>query len=189
MEFKIRRFATIIDEVTEENGIVLEKSITKVAAMAVLENPYVGKYPENLEELINFGGGLGEFLGKKAVSLLGGGDKVESFGKAAILGERGEIELGAAVIHVQFGHGMRRSIGKPCKSIVPGTQVRAGMGATITVPLCFIEEMRVRSHYDAMEVRVEGSPRADEIVVICAMADGGRPLPRIGGLTIHDYKS
>lgn len=186
--FKIRRFASIIDEVIEENGVVLPKPIKKVAVMAVVKNPYVGSTPDNLDDIVNFGGELGETLGKQAVALLGGQDQVESFGKAAIVGENCEIELGAAMIHGEFGNGMRRSIGKPCKSIILGTHTRGGMGTVITVPLSFREAMRVRSHYDAMEVRVESSPRADEILAICAMTNGGRPLPRIGGITIHNYK-
>ena len=188
MEFIIRRTGAVIDEVVEENGVKLEKPIRKVAVFTVIKNPYVGTVPDSLSELIEWCGWLGEEMGKRAVELLGGSNKVESFGKGAIVGEQGEIELGAAAIHTKFGLGLRRAIGRPCKSIIPGTQVRGGMGTIITIPMCFIEAMRVRSHYDSMEFRAEASPRSDELLIVLALADGGRPLARIGGLTIHDYK-
>jgi hypothetical protein len=62
------------------------------------------------------------------------------------------------------------------------------MGAAIDVPLGHKDAALVRSHFDAMEVRIADAPRRDEIVVAVVVTDSGRPLPRVGGLAAKDIK-
>lgn len=178
---EIRKFVTIIEEVMQECNRKLENPARKIAVAAVVKNPYAGKYQEDLQPLIDAGGELGEMLAKKAAELFGR-ENIESFGKGAIVGEQGEIEHGAAMNHVKFGNGMRIGLGYPCKTIIPSTVVRGGPGTALCIPLVHREANLVRSHFDAMEVRVTDAPFADELVIIAVFSQNGRPLPRLGGL-------
>ena len=177
---EVRKYVTIIEEVRTEGGKKLEKPIKKVAALAVLRNPFAGKYQEDLKEIVDIGAELGEILSKMAIDVLGV-ENVESYGKGAIVGENGEIEHGAATNHVHFGNSMRKILGGG-KAVVASTVVRGAMGATLNVPLTHREATLVRSHFDAMEIRIGDAPRADEIVVAAVFTNGGRPLSRLGGL-------
>lgn len=183
---EVRKYMVIKEEIVAEAGKKLDKPIRKVAALAVVRNPHAGKYQENLQELIDIGGELGEILTKKASDVLGT-ENVESFGKGAIVGENGEIEHGAAMNHVKFGNSMRKILGSG-KAVVPSTVTRGSMGTTLNVPLICKDATLVRSHFDAMEVRIPDAPKADEIVVAAVLADGGRPLPRLGGLKKEDIE-
>jgi hypothetical protein len=177
---EVRKYVTITEEVLTEGGKKLNKPITKVAALAVVKNPHAGKYQESLQELIDIGGELGEILTKMATDVLGT-ENVESFGKGAIVGENGEIEHGAAMNHVKFGNSMRKILGGG-KAVVPSTVTRGAMGATLNVPVIYKDATLVRSHFDAMEIRLGDAPKADEIIVAAVLTNGGRPLPRLGGL-------
>lgn len=181
---EIRKFVTIKETILMDGGKEVEKKVNKVAAMAVIKNPLAGQYTEDLQELIDIGGELGETLSKMAIEILGI-ENVESFGKGSIVGENCEIEHGAATNHVKFGNSMRKILGGG-KAVVPSTVTRGTMGTTLNVPLIYKDATLVRSHFDAMEVRVSDAPRADEIVVIAVFTDGGRPLPRLGGLKKED---
>ena len=135
------------------------------------------------EELMVIGEELGDLLGRKAVEALGiAPGKAESYGKAAIVGEDGELEHAAAILHPRLGKPLRAAVEKGA-ALVPSSKKRAGPGAPIDVPLGHKDAAYVRSHFDAMEVRVADAPRADEILVAVVVTDSGRPLPRIGGLT------
>lgn len=177
----IRKIAAQQEEIQLENGVKPAETIKRLAVAAVVKNPFAGEYRENLQDLIDAGDVLGVKLAAMAADILGR-DAIESFGKAAIVGEAGEYEHGAAMNHVKFGNGMREGLGFPCKTIIPSTIMRGGPGAIITVPLVHREANLVRSHFDAMEVRVPDAPHRDEIVVIAVFAQGGRPLQRLGGL-------
>jgi hypothetical protein len=109
--------------------------------------------------------------------------KAESYGKAAIVGENGELEHAAAILHPRLGKPLRAAVEKGA-ALVPSAKKRGGPGTPIDVPLGHKDAAFVRSHFDAMEVRVHDAPRADEIVVAVVVTDSGRPLPRIGGLTV-----
>jgi hypothetical protein len=112
---------------------------------------------------------------------------VHSYGKAAIVGEHGEYEHAAAILHPTLGAPFRAAVGGG-KAIIPSAKKLGGPGATIDVPLHYKDAAFVRTHFDAMEVRLCDAPRADEILVALAVTDGGRPHPRVGGLTVAESR-
>lgn len=177
---EILRFYTTIEEAFSEGGVALERPLRRVAVAAVIHNPFAGRYVEDLAPLIELGGQLGEELGKRAVTALGE-EAVESFGKAAIVGTDGEREHAAALLHPSLGAPLRDAVGGG-KAIIPSAKKLGAPGTTIDVPLHYKDAMFVRSHFDAMEVRIGDAPRPDEIVVIVAVTNGGRPHPRVDGL-------
>lgn len=186
-EPKIRKIVTSCTETLSEGGKDLDRPIKKVAVMAVIENPYAGKeYSEDLSELTEIGEYLGTFLAEKGAEILGS-DKVESYGKGCIVGENGELEHSSAILHPKLGKPFRAVIGGG-KAIIPSAEKVAGIGATLDVPIGFKDASFVRSHYDAVEVYIPDAPKANEIVVALCMSDGGRPHPRIGGLTKDEAK-
>jgi len=180
-----------MEETRIENGVVLPKPVRKAAAAAVIKNPYAGRYVDELNLLIDAGDYLGGFLAKRAREALNiAPEEVENYGKAAIVGVAGELEHGHAILHPKFGRGFREECGGQdvCKAILPSA-VKVGPPATaIDVPLHYKRAAAVRSHFDAMEVRVPDAPYPDEIVVIAAITDSGRPLARIGGLRKEEVK-
>jgi hypothetical protein len=182
---KIRKLVTVVEDILMDGGREARRPVRKVAAVAVIQNPLAGRFVEDLTELIDMGEELGALLSKKATEALGA--PAESFGKAAIVGEKGEYEHAAALLHPKLGAPLRAAIGGG-KAIIPSAGKLGGPGTAIDVPLHFKDAAFVRSHYDAMEVRLNDAPRADEIVLAIALADGGRPHPRIGGLTKEEAK-
>jgi hypothetical protein len=185
MSMNIRKLVTVVEEILSDGGRDARRPVRKVAAVAVIENPFGGRWVEDLTELIDAGEELGALLAKKATEALGA--PAESFGKAAIVGEGGEYEHAAALLHPKLGAPLRAAIGGG-KAIIPSAKKLGGPGTPIDVPLHFKDAAFVRSHYDAMEVRVHDAPRANEIVLAIALTDGGRPHPRIGGLTKDEAK-
>lgn len=181
----IRKLLTIVEETHREAGQAIAPAVRKAAAIAVIANPCAGRHVADLEELVAIGERLGRLLGERAVAALGiaPGD-VQSYGKAAIVGEDGELEHAAAILHPKLGAPLRVAVEKGA-ALVPSAKKRGGMGAAIDVPLGHKDAAYVRSHFDAMEIRVSDAPRRDEIVVAVVVTDSGRPLPRIGGLS-HD---
>ena len=137
---------------------------------------------------MDFGAELGALLAEKAIAALGiAGTRVHSYGKAAAVGEDGELEHAAALLHPKFGAPVREALGGGA-ALIPSSKKRGGPGVPIDIPLGHKDAAYVRSHFDGMEVRVTDAPRAAEIVVALAITDGGRPLPRIGGLTVDAIK-
>ena len=182
----IRKLLTVIEETHREAAQEIKPPTRKAAAIAVIGNPYAGRFTDDLEELIAIGEMLGGLLGERAVRALGiPPAQVESYGKAAIVGEDGELEHAAAILHPKLGAPLRAAVEKGA-ALVPSAKKRGGMGTAIDVPLGHKDAAFVRSHFDAMEVRVGDAPRRDEIVVVVVVTDSGRPLPRIGGLTVAD---
>ncbi|MEB0109895.1 amino acid synthesis family protein [Variovorax sp. RTB1] len=188
MSANIRKLVVQVDEVRKEMGQTIDPPTRRAVAIAVIENPYAGRYSENLDELIAIGEELGALLGQKAVAALGiaPGD-VESYGKAAIVGEAGELEHAAAILHPKLGAPLRAAVEKGA-ALVPSSKKRGTLGTAIDVPLGHKDAAFVRSHFDAIEARVSDAPRANEIVVAVAVTDSGRPLPRIGGLKASEIK-
>ena len=185
---KIRKLIVQVDETRIEMGQAVTPPTRRALAMAVIENPYAGGYSENLDELIAIGEELGGLLGDKCVQALGiAPDQVQSYGKAAIVGEAGELEHAAAILHPKLGAPLRRAVGHGA-ALVPSAKKRGGLGTAIDVPLGHKDAAFVRSHFDAMEARVADAPRANEIVVAVVVTDSGRPLARIGGLQLADIK-
>jgi hypothetical protein len=179
----IRKLLTIVEETHQEADQEIRPPTRKAAAVAVIANPFAGRYVEDLAELIEIGAMLGGLLGDRAVRALGiEPHQAQSYGKAAIVGENGELEHAAAILHPKLGAPLRVAVEKGA-ALVPSAKKRGGMGAAIDVPLGHKDAAYVRSHFDAMEIRVPDAPRANEIVVAVVVTDSGRPRPRIGGLT------
>jgi len=182
MTANIRKLIVQVDETRKEMGQVVEPPTRRAVAIAVIDNPYAGRYSESLDELIAIGEELGALLGQKAVAALGiAPGEAQSYGKAAIVGESGEIEHAAAILHPKLGAPLRAAVEKGA-ALVPSSKKRGTLGTAIDVPLGHKDAAFVRSHFDAIEARVSDAPRANEIVVAVAVTDSGRPLPRVGGL-------
>jgi hypothetical protein len=160
----------------------------RAAAAAVIENPFAVKYFEDLTELIEIGEELGALLTERAVAALEiPGASAESYGKAAAVGENGELEHAAAILHPKLGTPVRKALGKGA-ALIPSSKKRGGPGVTLDIPLGHKDAAFVRSHFDGMEIRVNDAPLANEILVAIAVTDSGRPLPRVGGLTKDQIK-
>lgn len=188
MKARIRKLLTIIDETLTEQDQPVSPPIRRAAAVAVIANPFAGAYVEDLSDLIAIGEELGGLLAEKAVAALGvPGTAVESYGKAAAVGENGELEHAAAILHPKLGAPFRKVLGKGA-ALIPSSKKRGGMGVVLDIPLGHKDAAFVRSHFDGMEVRVNDAPRAGEIVVAIAVTTGGRPLPRVGGLTVAEIR-
>ena len=186
MTAKIRKIIVQVDETRLEMGRAIEPPARRALAMAVIENPYAGAYSENLDELIAIGEEMGALLGQKCVEALGIlPGQAQSYGKAAIVGEAGELEHAAAILHPKLGAPLRKAVEKGA-ALVPSAKKMGGLGTAIDVPLGHKDAAFVRSHFDAMEARVSDAPRANEIVVAVAVTASGRPLARIGGLQVSE---
>lgn len=188
MPANIRKLIVQVDEVRKEMGQTIEPPARRAVAIAVIDNPYAGRYSENLDALIAIGEELGALLGQKAVAALGiAPAAAQSYGKAAIVGENGELEHAAAILHPKLGAPLRTAVEKGA-ALVPSAKKRGTLGTAIDVPLGHKDAAFVRSHFDAIEARVSDAPRANEIVVAVAVTDSGRPLARIGGLQHGEVK-
>ena len=188
MKMKIRKIVTFVDETLTEQGRPVDPPIRRAAAVAVIENPFAGRYAEDLTELIDIGEELGALLAERAVAALGiAGASVESYGKAAAVGENGELEHAAAILHPKFGAPVRKAVGKGA-ALIPSSKKRGGLGVVLDIPLGHKDAAFVRSHFDGMEVRINDAPRAGEIMVALAVASGGRPFARVGGLKADEVK-
>jgi hypothetical protein len=188
MTAKIRKLLTFVEETRLEMGQTVDPPTRRAAAVAVIENPYAGRYVEDLSELIDIGEELGGLLTARAVAALGiEGPRAESYGKAAAVGENGELEHAAAILHPKLGAPARKVLGTGA-ALIPSSKKRGGPGVALDIPLGHKDAAFVRSHFDGMEVRVTDAPRANEIVVAVAVTDSGRPLPRVGGLKKDEIK-
>lgn len=188
MNAKIRKLVVSVDETRVEMGKAITPPTRRAVAVAVIENPFAGLYVEDLDELMTIGEELGGLLGEKCVKALGiQPGQAESYGKAAIVGEAGELEHAAAILHPKLGAPLRKAVEKGA-ALVPSSKKQGGIGTAIDVPLGHKDAAFVRSHFDAIEARVADAPRANEIVVAVAVTDSGRPLPRVGGLTASEAK-
>jgi hypothetical protein len=188
MKANIRKIVTFVEETRTEMGKAINPPTRRAAAVAVVENPHAGKYVEDLSELMTIGEELGELLTQKAVAALGiEGPATESYGKAAAVGENGELEHAAAILHPKLGTPVRRVLGKGA-ALIPSSKKRGGPGIVLDIPLGHKDAAYVRSHFDGMEVRINDAPRPNEIMVAIAVTDSGRPLARVGGLTKDQIK-
>ena len=188
MPATIRKLIVQVDETRIEMGRAIDPPTRRALAIAVIANPYAGRYVDALDELIAIGEELGGLLGDRCVQALGiaPGD-AQSYGKAAIVGEAGELEHAAAILHPGLGAPLRKAVERGA-ALVPSAKKRGGLGTAIDVPIGHKDAAFVRSHFDAMEARVPDAPRADEIVVAVVVTDSGRPSPRIGGLQVHEIE-
>ena len=188
MKADIRKIVTFVEETRSEMGQAIDPPTRRAAAVAVIANPFAGRYVADLADLMDIGEELGALLTARAVAALGiDGAKVESYGKAAAVGENGELEHAAAILHPKLGAPVRKALGKGA-ALIPSSKKRGGPGVTLDVPLGHKDAAFVRSHFDGMEVRIADAPRANEIMVAVAVTDSGRPLPRVGGLKKDEIK-
>ena len=182
----IRKTAVVVEETRKDIGRDVDPPTRKAAAIAVIENPFAGKYVEDLTELMDIGADLGGMLGEMCVKALGiRPGEAERYGKAAIVGDNGEWEHAAAILHPRLGAPLRKEVEKGA-ALVPSVKKLGGPGTPIDVPLGHKDAAYVRSHFDGMEVRLADAPRANEILVVVAVTDSGRPFPRVGGLTTDE---
>jgi hypothetical protein len=182
----IRKLFTSVEETRLEMGREVSPPIRRAIAAMVLKNPFAGRYVEDLSELIEASVPLGAELAARAIAALGiPGEQVQSFGKAAIVGEDGELEHAAALLHPRMGAPVRAALGKG-PALIPSAKKRGGPGTPIDIPLGHKDAAFVRSHFDAIEARITDAPMRDEILLCLALTTGGRPLPRVGGLTVSE---
>ncbi|NGX98072.1 MAG: amino acid synthesis family protein [Candidatus Afipia apatlaquensis] len=188
MSAVIRKIVTVVEETLMEGGRNVSPPTRRAAAIAVIDNPFAGKFVDDLSPLIAIGEELGELLAGRAVAALGiEGSKAQSYGKAAAVGENGELEHAAAILHPKMGAPVRRVLSKGA-ALIPSSKKRGGLGTVLDIPLGHKDAAFVRSHFDGMEVQINDAPRANEIMVAVAVTDSGRPLPRVGGLTVDEIK-
>jgi hypothetical protein len=167
MKARIRKLAIFLEETRNEMGRPIDPPTRRAAAVAVIENPHAGKYVEDLSELMAMGEELGELLTERAVTALGiPASSAESYGKAAAVGENGELEHAAAILHPKLGAAVRKILGKGA-ALIPSSKKRGGLGVVLDIPL---------GHKDAA------------FVLAIAVTDSGRPLARVGGLTKDQIK-
>ncbi|MEX0316575.1 MAG: amino acid synthesis family protein [Ruegeria sp.] len=183
---KIRKIAVNVEETYIEAGRDIAPPTRKAVAVAVIENPCAGRYVEDLSELMETGAELGALLGRRCVEALGiAPEQAESYGKSAMVGENGELEHAAAILHPKLGAPLRKEVEKGA-ALVPSSKKMGSPGQVLDVPLGHKDAAYVRSHFDGIEVRLNDAPRAGEIMVAVAVTDSGRPLPRVGGLTANE---
>lgn len=185
---EIRKIVTVVEETHQDGAKVVEKPTRKAAAIAVIKNPFAGRYVEDLTALMETGEQLGALLADRAVNALGiVKEDVQSYGKGAIVGAGGELEHAAAILHPRLGKPFREQVGGG-KAIIPSAKKLGGIGTPLDVPVHYKDAAFVRTHYDAMEVRLADAPRDNEILVALVVTDSGRPHARIGGLQREEVK-
>jgi hypothetical protein len=178
---RTRKQTSIVERTTADGERDVADPTTKVAAVAVVENPHAGEWADDLSELAAMGGELGDSLTRAALEQFDSEAAVESYGKGAVVGAAGEVEHGAAVLHPEFGGAMREAIGGG-EAIIPSVRKVGGPGTTMDIPTHDKDDPYVLSHLDTMSVTVPDAPHEDELVVAVVLTDGGRPHPRIDRL-------
>jgi hypothetical protein len=186
-EIKVRKTLTLVEEVFHEGGPRPTTPLRRAAILAVIHNPFAGRYVEEIAGFMEDLKSLGMEMAKSLIAALGGDGKVvQGYGKGAIVGAAGELEHGA-LWHVPGGYAMREVLGN-AKAIVVSTKKVGGPGTRLDVPITHINASYVRSHFDSMEVGIGDAPRADEIVLALVMTTGARIHARVGGLKASEIK-
>ena len=184
---EIRKIATVVEEVFHEGGPPAARPLKQGACLAVIRNPYAGRYVQDILPLMTDLEPLGLDMARRLVAALGAAPgEIEAYGKGAIVGAAGELEHGA-LWHAPGGYGMREVLGGT-KAIVPSTKKVGGAGTRLDVPLAHVDAAYVRSHFGTLEVGLPDAPKADEIVYVLAMSTGPRVHARAGGLAAADIK-
>jgi hypothetical protein len=183
----IRKFATTVEEINHDGGPPADQPLLRAACLAVIANPFAGRYEPNIEGYMEDLRPLGLEMADRLIAALGGDPaKIEGYGKGAIVGTGGEVEHGA-LWHVPGGYAMRERI-EASMAIVPSTKKLGALGARLDLPITHTNASYVRSHFDAIEVGVPDGPRPDEMVLALAMTTGPRIHARVGGLAAADVK-
>jgi hypothetical protein len=184
MKLEIRKIVTITEETFIEGFKKADKPVRIAASLAVIKNPYAGRYVEDLQPLIQAcSEQLGELLPKKAMEALGvTGEEVEGFGKGALVGLDGEIEHGSAIIHtLTFGNPFR-SLCDDAETLLPSAEKRGAAGSSLDLAIKHKMDAKIRSHHMTFETRIPDAPRNDEMVIAAVVTTSGRAHPRIGSL-------
>ncbi len=182
----IKRLLTFLDEVRSADGRDVGPPLRKVAAVAIIDNPFAGRFVEDLSPLTRASEAIGREICAIAVRLLAP-DQAVSYGKAAVVGTNGEQEHGNAMLTTVFGNVMREAAGGG-KAWISSMTKRAAPGAVIDIPLAHKDALYVRSHYDGMTLTLPDAPQPNEIAIIAVYATRGRPNQRVGGLSASDIK-
>ena len=185
-EVVIRKLASQYEEIFHEFGPAPERPHRRAAMLAVIENPFAGRYEPDIQPFIEDLRPLGLAMAQRLVAILGGAERIEGYGKGALIGAAGELEHGA-LWHAPGGYAMREAIGGS-RAIVPSSKKVGGVGARLDVPITHINASYVRSHFDSMEVGLEDSPRAGEMLLALVMTTGPRVHSRSGGLEAWQIK-
>lgn len=186
-EPQIRKIITQREEIYHEGGPRTERTLYRAAALAVIANPFAGRYEADIIGFMDDLKPLGVMMAEKLLALLGGDAAgVEGYGKGALIGAAGELEHGA-LWHVPGGYAMRKIL-NDAKAIVPSTKKVGGVGARLDIPITHIQASYVRSHFDAMEVGIHDAPRSHEMIVALVMMTGARIHARTGGLAVADVQ-
>lgn len=183
-EVLIRKTAYALEEIFHEGGPAPAKSLRRAAALAVITNPFAGRYEPDIQWFMEDLKPLGLSMATRLVEMLGGADQIEGYGKGAMIGEAGELEHGA-LWHAPGGYAMRALL-NDSNAIVPSTKKVTGMGGRLDVPITHINASYVRSHFDAMEVGLNDAPRSHEMALVLVMSTGARIHNRAGGLAAAD---
>jgi hypothetical protein len=182
--YDVRSWYAHAEEIWEAGGPRLAEPLVKVVAAAVIANPFAGRWQVDLSALTAPSAALGAELGRRAVALLGG-RPVHSYGKGGMAGTAGEQEHVVACITTVFGDALREAVGGGAAWISSATKV-AVPGSPLDLPLAHKDALYVRSHYDAVTVAIPTAPLPDDLVIAVAVASGGRPHDRVGGLSAAD---
>ena len=186
-EFPIRKIAVFSEEIFHDGGTPPASPRRRAAAMALVRNPFAGRFVADLQPAMEDLKPLGAELTQRLIAALGGDpSRIDGYGKGAIVGTAGEIEHGA-LWHVPGGYAMRERL-PASKAIVPSAMKVGGFGASLDVPLGHANAAYVRSHFDAITVSAPDGPRPDEILFVLAMSIGGRVHSRMGGLEAWQVK-
>ncbi|PSJ62974.1 amino acid synthesis family protein [Pseudaminobacter soli (ex Li et al. 2025)] len=186
-DIPIKKLVVQVEEIFHEGGPRTDKPLKRGAVLAVIENPFAGRYVEDIAGYMEELKPVGLTMARRLLDALGGdASEIEAYGKGAIVGGAGEVEHGA-LWHNPGGYAMRELLGDT-KAIVPSTKKVGGPGARIDIPVAHVNAAYVRSHFDAIEVGINDAPRANEIVLVLAMTTGPRIHARVGGLAAKDIK-
>lgn len=185
-DLKLRKMLSVVEEIYHEGGPVADKPLLRAAAIAVIHNPFAGRYEPDIQGFMDDLRPLGLQMAQNLVDTLGGAERIEGYGKGALIGAAGELEHGA-LWHAPGGYAMREAIGGT-RAIVPSAKKVGAVGARLDVPITHINAAYVRSHFDSMEVGVNDGPRADEMLLALVMTTGPRVHSRSGGLEAWDIK-
>ena len=187
LEVQIRKKLTTVEEIFHEGGPAAATPMRRAAMLAVIHNPFAGRYVEDIAGFMDDLKPLGFDMARALIAALGGDPHaIQGYGKGAIIGSAGELEHGA-LWHVPGGYGMRELLGG-AKAIVASTKKVGGPGTRLDVPITHVNASYVRSHFDAMEVGLTDAPRADEMVLALVMTTGPRVHARVGGLKASEVK-
>ena len=181
MCLEIRKIVRFVETTLIEGGKAAERPWVMAGVAAVFKNPWAGKgFVEDLRtDILRLAPPLGELMVPELLDAIGGADKVEAYGKAAVVGLNGEIEHCSGMIHtLRFGNQLRTAV--QGESFLSFTNKRAGAGTAITLPLMHKDDAGSRAHYLTLEFHIPDAPGPDEILVAIGAATSGRPHHRIG---------